>query len=200
MIYKENFEIALVSSSLARVKLLEALKINFLSLSIDVDEDSIIKSGESGVTEKIAALKLVSAVKKYGKDKCLITIDTLLKNDSVYIGKIRDEKEVFSRIMEYSHKIIEVETSFCIFIPKKEKIVKACEVSFIKFRELTPDIVYHYVMLGHWKDKAGGISFENGIAEILIEYINGSYSNIIGLPIGLFYDILIKENIISTNF
>ncbi|AHH12142.1 Septum formation protein Maf [Borrelia hermsii YBT] len=197
MIYKENFEIALVSSSLVRAEFLEALKINFLSLSVDIDEDLIMKTGETGVTERIAVLKLTSAIEKYGKDKCLITVDTLLKNDSVYAGKIRDEKEAFSKIMGYSNKLIEVETSFCIFIPTKEKIVKACEISFIKFRELTPDIVYHYIELGHWKNKAGGISLKNGVADILIEYINGSYSNIIGLPIGLFYDILIRENIIS---
>ncbi|AAX16645.1 Maf family protein [Borrelia hermsii] len=197
MIYKENFEIALVSSSLVRAEFLEALKINFLSLSVDIDENLIMKTGETGVTERIAVLKLTSAIEKYGKDKCLITVDTLLKNDSVYVGKIRDEKEAFSKIMGYSNKLIEVETSFCIFIPTKEKIVKACEISFIKFRELTPDIVYHYIELGHWKNKAGGISLKNGVADILIEYINGSYSNIIGLPIGLFYDILIRENVIS---
>ncbi|UEQ06786.1 Maf family protein [Borrelia hermsii] len=197
MIYKENFEIALVSSSLVRAEFLEALKINFLSLSVDIDENLIMKTGETGVTERIAVLKLTSAIEKYGKDKCLITVDTLLKNDSVYVGKIRDEKEAFSKIMGYSNKLIEVETSFCIFIPTKEKIVKACEISFIKFRELTPDIVYYYIELGHWKNKAGGISLKNGVADILIEYINGSYSNIIGLPIGLFYDILIRENVIS---
>ncbi|AHH13625.1 Maf family protein [Borrelia hermsii] len=197
MIYKENFEIALVSSSLARAEFLEALKINFLSLSVDIDEDLIMRTGETGVTERIAVFKLTSAIEKYGKDKCLITVDTLLKNDSVYVGKVRDEKEAFSKIMGYSNRLIEVETSFCIFIPTKEKIVKACEMSFIKFRELTPDIVYHYIELGHWKNKAGGISLKNGVADILIEYINGSYSNIIGLPIGLFYDILIRENVIS---
>ncbi|AHH08086.1 Maf family protein [Borrelia anserina] len=197
MIYKENFEIALVSNSLARAEFLEALKISFLSLSVDVDEDSIINSGEVSVTEKIAVLKLMSAIEKYGKDMCLITVDTLLKNDSVYVGKIRDEKEAFSKVMGYSNKLVEMETSFCVFIPTKEKIVKACEVSFIKFKELTSDIVYHYVSLGHWKGKAGGISLKNGVAEILIEYINGSYSNIIGLPIGLFYDILIREDVIS---
>ncbi|AHH05294.1 Septum formation protein Maf [Borrelia miyamotoi FR64b] len=64
----------------------------------------------------------------------------------------------------------------CIY-SKKEKIVKACEVSFIKFRELMPDIVYHYVVFGYWKNKAGeGISLENGVEDILIEYINGSCS------------------------
>ncbi|UPA18309.1 Maf family protein [Borrelia puertoricensis] len=198
MIYKENFELALVSNSFARAEFLEALKIKFLSLSVDIDEGSIMKSGEFGITKRIAVLKLTNAIEKYGKDKCLITVDTLLKNDSIYVGKLSDEKEAFSKIMGYSHKLIEVETSFCVFIPGREKIVKACEVSFIKFRELTPDIVYHYISLGHWKDKAGGISLKNGVADILIEYINGSYSNIIGLPIGLFYDILIRENVIST--
>ncbi|WP_024654130.1 Maf family protein [Borrelia persica] len=197
MIYKENFQIALVSNSLARIDFLNALKINFVSLSVDIDEDLVIKSGDTEVTKKIALVKLTSAIEKYGKDKCLITVDTLIKNDSIYIGKIKDEKEAFAKIMEYSHKLVEVETSFCIFIPGKEEIVKACEVSFIKFRELTPDVVYHYISLGYWKDKSGGISLKNGVADILIEYINGSYSNIIGLPIGLFYDILIKENIIS---
>ncbi|WP_193391068.1 hypothetical protein [Borrelia miyamotoi] len=41
------------------------------------------------------------------------------------------------------------------------------------------------------------ISLENRVEDILIKYINGSCSNIISLLIGLFYDILIKENIIS---
>ncbi|AFI30909.1 Maf family protein [Borrelia crocidurae] len=197
MIYKENFEIALVSNSLARIEFLNALKLNFVSLSVDIDEDLIMRSGEMEITKKISLIKLTNAIEKYGKDKCLITVDTLVKNDSIYIGKIQDEKEAFVKIMEYSCKLVEVETSLCIFIPEKEKIVKACEVSFIKFRELTPDIVYHYISLGYWKDKSGGISLKNGVADILIEYINGNYSNIVGLPIGLFYDILIKENIIS---
>ncbi|BCR19075.1 Septum formation protein Maf [Borrelia miyamotoi] len=42
-----------------------------------------------------------------------------------------------------------------------------------------PDIVYHYVVFGYWKNKAGGgggISLENGVEDILIEYINGSCS------------------------
>ncbi|AYE36021.1 septum formation protein Maf [Borrelia turcica IST7] len=197
MIYKENFEIVLVSNSLARAEFLEALKINFLSLSVEVDEDLIIKSKEKDATEKIATLKLSSAIEKYGKEKCLITVDTLLRDEFDYIGKIKDEKEAFSKIMGYSNKLVEIETSFCIFIPVKETIVKACEVSFIKFKELTPDVVHHYVALGYWRNKSGGISLKNGVADILIEYINGSYSNIIGLPIGLFYDILIREKIIS---
>ncbi|AWG42520.1 septum formation protein Maf [Candidatus Borreliella tachyglossi] len=198
MIYKENFEIVLVSSSPSRAKFLESLKINFLSLSVEIDEDSIMKLVEDSATEKIANLKLASAIEKYGKDKCLITVDTLLRDDLVYVGKIRDEKEAFNRIIGwYSNKLVEVETSFCIFIPIKEREVKACEISLIKFRELNPDIVHHYIALGHWRDKSGGISLKNGVAEILIEYINGSYSNIVGLPIGLFYDILIREKVIS---
>ncbi|WP_445435817.1 Maf family protein [Candidatus Borreliella tachyglossi] len=197
MIYKENFEIVLVSSSPSRAKFLESLKINFLSLSVEIDEDSIMKLVEDSATEKIANLKLASAIEKYGKDKCLITVDTLLRDDLVYVGKIRDEKEAFNRIIGYSNKLVEVETSFCIFIPIKERVVKACEISLIKFRELNPDIVHHYIALGHWRDKSGGISLKNGVAEILIEYINGSYSNIVGLPIGLFYDILIREKVIS---
>ncbi|WAZ72094.1 hypothetical protein O5404_03685 [Borrelia miyamotoi] len=67
--------------------------------------------------------------------------------------------------MEYSHKFIEVETSFYVLIPKKEEIVKACEVLFIKFRKLMPDIVYHYVVFGYWQDKAGGVNLANGVED-----------------------------------
>ncbi|WAZ85428.1 hypothetical protein [Borrelia miyamotoi] len=44
-----------------------------------------------------------------------------MKNDLIYVGKIKEEKEAFGKIIEYSHKFIEVETSFCVFIPKKSK-------------------------------------------------------------------------------
>ncbi|BCR19076.1 hypothetical protein BmHoA_00125 [Borrelia miyamotoi] len=47
--------------------------------------------------------------------------NTLLKNDLVYVDKIKEEKEAFGKIMAHSHKFIEVETSFCVFIPKKRK-------------------------------------------------------------------------------
>ncbi|BCR20737.1 hypothetical protein [Borrelia miyamotoi] len=61
--------------------------------------NSIEKSGKFSVTEKLIVINFVSAIKKYGKDKCLITIDTLLKNDLVCVGKIKEDKEVFGKIV-----------------------------------------------------------------------------------------------------
>jgi len=108
--------------------------------------------------------------------------DTIVVLDGEILGKPRDENHalnMLSRLVGRSHKVI---TSCCIVWPEKQITVEFSASSFVWLAEQDPGVLRAYVATGEPLDKAGSYAVQ-GIGAFMVERIEGSYSNVVGLPV-----------------
>jgi septum formation protein len=119
------------------------------------------------------------------KDEIVVTADTVVILDGKILNKPQDKNEAISMLTALSGKTHLVMTGVCIVSKEKEESFDdTTEVTFVK---LTPGQIEYYV--DHYKpfDKAGAYGAQDWIGMVAIEKIQGSYFNVMGLPIHLVY-------------
>jgi septum formation protein len=132
----------------------------------------------------------------HSTQKIIIDNEILLAADSVVIindtiyGKPKDSEDAFQIIKALSGNIHEVITGVTLL--SKDKELTFSDVAYVHFMELTDDEIKYYV--DHYKpfDKAGAYAIQEWIGLTKISKIDGSYYNIMGLPIHRVYEELQK--------
>ena len=100
---------------------------------------------------------------------------------------INKAEECLKLISGRRHKVF---TSFTLHSPNNSLKTKTIQ-SIIKFKRLHPDEINYYLASMEWEGKAGGYAIQ-GIAASFINFISGSYSNIVGLPLAELYRLLVS--------
>ncbi|HDI83756.1 MAG TPA: septum formation protein Maf [candidate division WOR-3 bacterium] len=168
-------KIVLASSSPRRISLLSGMNVEFEIRRPDVDEEFF----EDPVkTVEFNALKKARAVRK-GRE-IVLGFDTIVFLDGEILGKPQNENHAYRLLKKLSGKVHRVYTGIAVVTPEREIVDH--EVSEVKFRPLTDREIWEYIRTGEPLDKAGAYGCqEKGRA--LVEYVNGSETNVIGLPI-----------------
>lgn len=186
MDFLSKYSIILASNSPRRKELLSGLDIQYEVKTLpDVDEsyDESLQGADIAVH---IARKKSDAYRAYMQDNTLlITADTIvLQNGKVY-GKPVDLEDAKRMLRELSGKTHKVLTGVCI--TTKEKQHAFAVSSEVRFATLTEEEIGYYV--GKYKplDKAGAYGIQEWIGYVAVEYISGSYFNIMGLPIQRLY-------------
>jgi septum formation protein len=127
------------------------------------------------------ALRKGLAVAKAGPSAVVLAADTLVGIDGEIIGKPRDFDHAVSILRRLSGRIHEVCTAvfICQFAIKRRSVF--CEISRVRFRRLTSNRIRHYLAKINPLDKAGAYAAQETGSEI-IEQVEGSFSNVVGLP------------------
>lgn len=128
-----------------------------------------------------ACLKAETISGKF-KTGYVVGVDTIVLSGKRLIGKPRTKREARNLLKEFSGKSIFVYTGLCIKDVKKQKIVKASVVSKVRVKRMTDEILNKFLKLSGPFDKAGGFSIE-GVGAFIFDNIEGSFYNILGLPI-----------------
>jgi septum formation protein len=174
-------KIILASSSPRRKALLEGLGLSFHMCPAHVDEG--VKKGESpkGHNLRLAAEKAETAACAEGEG-IFIGADTVVLIDGSLLGKPRDRKEARKMLKRLSGRTHTVITAFCVLdAATGRKITRAVE-SRVKIKGLTKEEIDDYLKTGEPMDKAGAYAVQ-GIGKFMVEKVEGSYTNVIGLPI-----------------
>jgi septum formation protein len=100
---------------------------------------------------------------------------------------IKTAEECLKLISGRRHKVF---TCFALIAPKVSMKVKTIQ-SIVKFKRLTEEEITYYLQSNEWKDKAGGYAIQ-GIAASFVNFLSGSYSNVVGLPLAELYRMLIS--------
>lgn len=140
---------------------------------------------------KINALGKAENVFNNLKDKDNVVVlgaDTIVCFENKILGKPNSKQQAFDMLKSLSNKSHKVLTGYAL-ITNKEKVVKV-ETSVVTFNNLTDKLINEYIETGKPLDKAGAYGIQDGFP-IVKEY-NGSYYNIVGLPIESFIDKLNK--------
>lgn len=171
----------LASASPARKALLESAGFTPDKI-IPADIDETPRKGEKpGAYVKRLALEKAQAIQKQHPDAFIIAADTVAVSGAKIIGKPDDRAHAKRIITHFGGRRHRVITGLCILAPMGKKTHKLIE-STVKCRRITESELEWYLDSGEWEGKSGCYGLQ-GRASCFIEWINGSYSSIIGLPV-----------------
>ncbi len=136
----------------------------------------------------MAKKKAEPFVKNLQEKQIVLTADTVVILFGELIGKPKNTKEAKKILRKLSGQTHEVISGICLTTKNKQKSVSVC--SKVTFKELTDEQINYYVDTFSPLDKAGAYGIQEWIGTIGIERIDGSYSNIVGLPTATIYELL----------
>lgn len=187
-------KIILASKSIDRTELFNRIGIPFEILASNIDEEKFKKK----ISDPILLVKeLAKAKLLYVKDKLIkknsqvliIAADTVVELNGVIIGKAKNPEEAFKIIKILMGKAHNLITGIAITETDDPKIIVDYDITSVEFLTLSDAEIDNYVRTNEWKGRAGGYSI-NDKASLFISKINGSSSNVIGLPMHKIYEIL----------
>lgn len=173
--------IVLASSSPRRKEILGRYYSDFEIITSHIDEKVSSDEDPIQVVMSLAFQKAEDIAYKLDSDAIVIAADTVVYMNSV-LGKPKDESDAYRMLESLSGKEHLVITGLAIIDTNIGKKVIDYETTKVKFRELQPEKINRYISTREFKDKAGAYGIQ-GYGEILVDWIEGSYSNIVGLPI-----------------
>jgi len=181
-----NYNIILASQSPRRHELLKGLNIPFEVKVIDVEETYPEQLFGVDIPMYLAEKKANAYVSKMQENTLLITADTIVWHEGKVYGKPADKAEATRMLKALSGKTHEVITGVCISTLKQRKTFHV--ISEVRFTSLTPSEIEYY--LDNYKpyDKAGSYGVQEWIGYIGVEHIEGSYFNVMGLPVQRLYN------------
>ena len=145
------------------------------------------------VPEYLACLKAKAFEGELLPDELLVTADTVVCLDEKILGKPKDRGEAIDMLHRLSGKRHTVVTGVCLTSAEQQKSFSVFTDVF--FKELTDDEICHYVDAYQPFDKAGAYGIQEWIGYIGIQRINGSFYNVMGLPVQQLYEALKNFNI-----
>ncbi|MDX1629384.1 MAG: Maf family nucleotide pyrophosphatase [Fulvivirga sp.] len=181
-----NFKrpLILASKSPRRQQLLKDAGFTFDVKSREVDE-AFPKHLPVQEVARYLATKKADAFTDELKDQVVITADTVVIIEEEILEKPKDNQEAFEMLQKLSGKRHQVITGVCI--KDQEKSVSFDDTTTVFFKQLTEDEIKYYVNKFQPFDKAGAYGIQEWIGMIGIEQIEGSYFNVVGLPIHKVY-------------
>ena len=181
-----NKKIILASASPRRRELLAGMGVQFV-----VDTENSFDEVYDPSTSKDTIPSVLSEGKSYGfhrelaDDEILITSDTLVLCDDVVMGKPHSYDEAVAMLKMLSGRSHKVITA--ITIRDKNKCRTASDTTFVNFKPLSESEIDFYVTNYKPFDKAGSYGIQEWIGYVAIEGIDGSFFNVMGLPVQRLY-------------
>lgn len=187
-----KYKIILGSNSPRRKKLLSELNLRFDVISGNVKETYSNKINKEKVAEHLAQRKALNISKlKLPKNYLLITADTTVLINGKILNKPINKNQSLKMLQEISNQSHQVITGVCIKTSKKEILFSVS--SEVIFKNLSLDEMSYYIENFKPFDKAGSYGIQEWIGHIGVKKINGSYTNIMGLPTNDIYENLKKK-------
>jgi len=184
----KNYKIILASGSPRRQQFFKDLAIDFEIRLKDIAE--VYPDALQGVeiTNYLAELKAAAFVGELKEDELLVTSDTIVWLNNSALGKPKDYEDAFQILRSLSNQTHEVITSVCFKTTLKTDTIY--EVTKVTFNPLSDEDIRYY--LDHYKpfDKAGAYGIQEWIGLVGISKIEGSYTNVVGLPTEKVYQYL----------
>ena len=170
----------LASNSPRRRELLLEAGFNFEVFAPRVSERIDVDFTLRELTSLNAVRKAMAAAREHPK-KIVLAADTLVAIDNQILGKPNDAGEAVAMLERLSGRVHDVCTSVFICHLARARSTSFSEMSRVRFRRLTRDAIEHYLARVNPLDKAGAYAAQ-GFGSEIIEKIEGSYTNVVGLP------------------
>ncbi|WP_335964253.1 Maf family nucleotide pyrophosphatase [Galbibacter sp. PAP.153] len=177
----KDYHIILASGSPRRQKFFKDLGLDFEIRLKKVDEVYPERLYKFEIPDYLAQLKALPHKEGLKENDILITSDTIVWHNNQALGKPKSKDEAIAMLASQSGTMHEVITSVCFTTTKLEKTVN--HTTKVYFKQLTDEEIEYYVTHYQPYDKAGAYGIQEWIGQIGIEKIEGSYFNVVGLPV-----------------
>ncbi len=196
-------QIVLASGSPRRKELLERLGFNVKAIPAQIPEERLPDETAEYYVKRLAREKVLSVVSRIrttqytdgpkrisrvtgraveGAMRWVVGADTVVVHATQILEKPKDNVEAYDMLLNLSGREHTVITGFCVFDMEKEKEGIQAVRTRVKFKPMTKSEVEKYVSVGESMDKAGAYAIQ-GVGAYLVEEIEGSYTNVVGLPV-----------------
>ena len=182
----EGYKVILASNSPRRKELLAGLGIDFsVRIIKDIDESYPASLRGEDIPVFISGKKAEAYRRTMDEDELIITADTIVYDNDKVLGKPSSREEAINMLTELSGHAHEVITG--VTICSRDKMKQFASVSKVFFDNLTEEEIEYYVDLYRPYDKAGSYGIQEWIGFVGVTRIEGSYFNVMGLPIQRLY-------------
>ena len=181
----EQYNIILGSASPRRKELLTDLGLIFSIQTTNKEETFSRLLKQEKIAEFLAKQKSEFLSEDLQQNDLLITADTIVSFKNELLNKPKNKEEAIrtlNKLSENTHKVI---TGVCLKSKKKEIVFSV--TTLVTFNALSEEEIHHYINKYNPYDKAGAYGIQDWIGKIGIININGSYTNVVGLPISELY-------------
>ena len=184
------YQLILGSNSPRRQELLKSLGFTFLNKPINADESFPIDLLAEEIPLYLAEKKADAYPEDLKDDEILITADTIVWCEGKVFNKPANFVEGKKMLESLSGKMHEVFTGVCLKSGNKQTTFY--DVSKVYFKKLKPEEIEYYLINYTPYDKAGGYGVQDWLGYIAIDKIEGSFYNVMGLPVKELYEELMK--------
>ncbi len=195
--------LVLASASPRRADLLRAAGIEFAVVVANVDESIVAGETAEQHVRRLAEAKARAVVPKAGQQPVLAA-DTVVVVDRMILGKPADDRDAARMLRLLSGRAHEVMTGVVLahepakagpHDSKPGPYDSRVAVTTVEFSPLTDAEIDWYVATGEPRDKAGAYAIQ-GLASRFVTRIDGSYSNVVGLPVALVYGLCARSGLL----
>ena len=187
-----KYKLILASNSPRRKELLAGLGVPFeVRVLQDIDEHYPENLPVNEVARYIAKEKADAYRRIVAADELIITADTVVIVGDEILGKPMDEADAVRMLRLLSGRTHQVTTGFCLLTAEKERCFDV--TTDVTFKTLTDEEIHYYVNRYRPFDKAGAYGIQEWIGYIGVTGLNGSYYNVMGLPVQRIYQELTKH-------
>lgn len=184
-----KYPLILASGSPRRKEILETMRIPF---SVDVSEvdESFVGAPQDAVRE--LSSRKAAAVAQRHTDAYVLAADTLVYTDRI-LGKPGTVENAVRMLHELSGRWHSVFTGLTLIHPRTGHVIQRVCETHVHFVAMSDEEIAAYAASGDSIDKAGAYGIQS-LGGIFIDEIEGSYSNVVGLPMSVLYGMLKEMN------
>lgn len=182
----QSVHLILASGSPRRQQFFKELGLDFEIRLKEIEEIYPTHLQAAEITDYLAELKANAFSDELKANDILVTSDTIVWHHNECLGKPKDYPDAFQMLQKLSGSTHQVITSVCLKTSQKSETFHA--ITKVTFKPLSDDEIRYY--LDHYQpfDKAGSYAIQEWIGYIGITKIEGSYTNVVGMPMQLVYD------------
>ena len=187
----KNYHIILASNSPRRRELLGGLGIDYeVRVLSDIDESYPATLSVADIAEFIAAKKADAYRATMADNELIITADTVVICGDEVMGKPTDEADACRMLRQLSGRVHHVTTGVCLTTSQQQR--RFSVTTEVTFKQLSDEEINYYVTRYRPFDKAGAYGIQEWIGYIGCSGLNGSYYNVMGLPVQRIYQEILK--------
>ncbi|MCD0474094.1 Maf-like protein [Flavobacterium sp. EDS] len=184
----EKYTLILASGSPRRQQFFKDLDLDFEIRLKDVEEIYPLELKGAEITDYLAELKANAFEGQLNPNEILITSDTIVWYNDKALGKPKDEEDAFNILKSLSNTTHDVITSVCFKTNDKSVIIN--DTTKVTFTVLSDEAILYYLKNYKPYDKAGAYGIQEWIGFVGVAKVEGSYTNVMGLPTHKVYEYL----------
>ena len=177
----ERTGIVLASASARRAELLASTGIPFEAVPSEIAERFLADEAPADHVRRLAEAKARAVAGRHA-GRFFVGADTIVVRDGEPMGKPRDRRDAERMLRRLSGGAHEVITGYAVYDALSGRVEVAAVTTRVQFKPLPPHEIAAYVATGCPLDKAGAYGIQ-GRAGSMVERIDGSYTNVVGLPL-----------------